>query len=267
MKGGDSAYIFYVDVKNSSEKRMKLHLQKTTYTTHDGYEIDQDVWLTGHAIGTDGVSIKAGAFKRAGLVYYKSKLSKISAGDTLEIRLENEAAGFKHLVTLRCDQTDSAGSLMTQAAVGFSVVSVEEECYERNQQLLPEGNNLNNSTQAGKGIESGQLVEITNIVERLELIEERFGIRFDGILARARKRLENSPPDYVLEVLFDVVGLGGDIKDSFHSTVSAYNDNDQLVGTDYRFINNDKFIGVESCRLVLECAGRPKRLRLYPRPM
>lgn len=266
MKSKDSAYLFYVDIKNISDKRIKLHLQKTTYTTNDGHEIDQDVWLGGYANGVEGISIKSGAFKRAGLVYFKSKLSKVSAGDTLEIRVVNEAAGFQHLVTLRSDQTSSAGLLMTSTTGGFSVVSVEEESYERNFQLALEETGSNKSTQTGKGIESGKTVEITNLVERLELIEEKFEIRFEGILARARKRLENSPPDYVLEVLFDVIGLGAEIKKGFHPTLSVYNSNDQLIGIDNTFIYNDNFIGIKSCRLVVECAGQPARLRLHPTP-
>ena len=115
-------------------------------------------------------------------------------------------------------------------------------------------------------IESGEIVEITNLVERLELIEEKLGIRFDGLCARARKKLENSPPDYVVEVTFDVVGIEPELKQSFKPTLSAYNNNDQLINTAETFINNEKFIGIQSCKISFDCHQHPVRLRLYPKP-
>lgn len=115
-------------------------------------------------------------------------------------------------------------------------------------------------------IQSNQIVEITDLVERLELVEEKLGIRFDGMCARARKRIENSPPDYVVEVNFDVVGIEPQLKQSFHPVLSAYNSNGQLINTCDTFIRDDKFIGIASCKLILECHQEPIRLRLYPKP-
>ena len=114
-------------------------------------------------------------------------------------------------------------------------------------------------------IESGLAVEITDIVERLELIEEKLGVRIEGVCARARKRIENTIPDYVVEVNFDVVGSETELKQSLQPTLTAYNDMNQVIATNDTFINNDKFIGLQSCRIVIECHQKPIRLRLYPK--
>lgn len=115
-------------------------------------------------------------------------------------------------------------------------------------------------------IESGQVIEITDLIERLELIEEKLGIRFDGICARARKKIENSPPDYVVEVTFDVVGIEPELKQDLKATLSAYNSNDQLINTDDFCILRTRFIGIESCKIYFDCHQQPVRLRLYPKP-
>ena len=201
MKSDDSAFIIYLDIKNTSAKRIKLTLPPTSYTTADGFEVDQDVWLSGFANGVEGVSVKSGAFKRAGLVYFKNKLSKISIGDTLEVRVINEAAGFQHSITLRCNSANSGVLIPGET---FSLVSLEDEHYEIS---------ANES-----GIESGKPTEITNLIERLEIIEEKLGIRFEAIRVRARKRLENSPPDYVVEANFDVISGESKLKKSFQPT-------------------------------------------------
>ena len=114
-------------------------------------------------------------------------------------------------------------------------------------------------------IESGLAVEITDIVERLELIEEKLGVRFEGVCARARKRIENTNPDYIVEINFDVIGSEAELKQSLQPTLTAYNDMNQVIATDDTFINNDKFIGLQSCRIVIECHQKPRRLRLYPK--
>ncbi len=107
-------------------------------------------------------------------------------------------------------------------------------------------------------------VEITSIIERLELIEEKLGVRFDGIYGVLVKRAWDNPIDFLIEVNLDVVGTEDTLKRSFKPTLSAYNSAGQLLNTNTSFIHNVNFLGIQSIKIQLLCAEAPLRLRLYP---
>jgi len=107
-------------------------------------------------------------------------------------------------------------------------------------------------------------VNVTGSIERLELIEDKLGVRFDGIYGVQVKRGWENPVDFLVEVTFDVVGTEDPLKKSFKPTLSAYNAAGQLVNTCTTFIHNANFLGIESCKLQLLCREEPARLRLYP---
>lgn len=115
-----------------------------------------------------------------------------------------------------------------------------------------------------KKVDDAKPLKITGIIERLELIEEKLGVRFDGIYGVQVKRTWENPVDFLIEVNFDVVGTEDSLKRSFKPTLSAYNSAGQLLNTEFSFINNDKFLGIESKKIQLLCAEAPARLRLYP---
>lgn len=111
-------------------------------------------------------------------------------------------------------------------------------------------------------------VEITSIIERLELIEEKLGVRFDGVYGICVKRTFEIPADYLIEVNFDVVGNEQVLERSFCPTLSAYNAAGQLLNTQESFIHSDAFLGIQSIKIQLSCMELPTRLRLYPaKPM
>lgn len=112
--------------------------------------------------------------------------------------------------------------------------------------------------------EESKPVEITSIIERLELIEEKLGVRFDGIYGICIKRNLEIPIDFLIEVNFDVVGTEEILKRSFKPTLSAYNSSGQLLNTETSFIHNVNFLGIQSTKIQLLCAEAPVRLRLYP---
>lgn len=115
-----------------------------------------------------------------------------------------------------------------------------------------------------KILDEAKPVDITSIIERLELIEEKLGVRFDGIYGVQIKRGWENPVDFLIEVNFDVVGTEDTLKRSFKPTLSAYNTAGQLLNTNTSFIHNDNFLGIESIKIQLLCAEPPVRLRLYP---
>ena len=79
--------------------------------------------------------------------------------------------------------------------------------------------------------------EITNIVERLELLEDKFGIVISGLYASCDSRPYNIPPNHVVIINFDVNSLaGGELERSLKINASAYNTAGQLLSTEEAFI-------------------------------
>lgn len=108
--------------------------------------------------------------------------------------------------------------------------------------------------------------EITNIVERLELLEDKFGIVISGLYASCDSRPYNIPPDHVVIINFDVNSLaGGELERNLQINASAYNTAGQLLSTDNVFIIKENFIGFESKKISFWSLDQaPTKIRLFP---
>lgn len=104
-------------------------------------------------------------------------------------------------------------------------------------------------------------IELTNRVERMELLEDRFGIQLQAMYAVFTK------DEYYSEVRvnFDVMAPNGGIKKDLEVHVSAYNTNGQLIGTTCTYIDEDDFVGFESCSERIDCNEPPAKIRVFPK--
>jgi len=107
--------------------------------------------------------------------------------------------------------------------------------------------------------------EITKIIERLELLEEKFGIAISGLYATCEHRPNFSPPIYQIAINFDLASLsGGKLKRNFKVLASAYNSSGQLLGTTPTYIDAGDFMGFGSFSDILYLDQAPKKIRLSP---
>ena len=108
--------------------------------------------------------------------------------------------------------------------------------------------------------------EITKIIERLELLEEKFGIAISGIYASCEETPWNRPTgDYRVIVNFDISSLNGDaLARSLHICASAYNSAGQLLSKQESHIDKDDFAGFASIDITLYLDQMPERIRLFP---
>ena len=108
--------------------------------------------------------------------------------------------------------------------------------------------------------------EITEIIERLELLEEKFGISISGIYASCEETPWNKPTgDYRVIVNFDISSLNGDaLARSLHICASAYNSAGQLLSKQQSHIDKDDFAGFASIDITLYLDQMPERIRLFP---
>jgi hypothetical protein len=102
MKEGQSAIIFYLIVRNTGEKQIRVTIPSATYLNRAGEEVEQSVWLSGLVIGAEGATIRAGTFRKVGLVFYKSTLNTISVGERLYLNVDQSKPAMRMGYTFRC---------------------------------------------------------------------------------------------------------------------------------------------------------------------
>ena len=250
MNNGESAYIFYFSVKNLRLKRAKLFVSASTYTTQEGEEIDQDVWLTGLGNGVEGFTLSSGTFKKIGCVYYKSKLPRFSNGDKILLTAWIDGGSISHEILFEC--TDASHNK-------FQFLSSSQEPRVASEQAFatpskPDGGNS----------------ELTHLVERFEVLEDDFGVSFEGIYFTWSMDYENRCQ---VDFNFDVVATNRDriskiISESrvegFQIQASFYNKDAQLISTNKQDITQQEFQGFCSTSGHAVMDGIPARIRLFP---
>lgn len=241
MKSGDGAYIFYFTVMNLRQKRAKLFVSASCYTTQEGEEIDQDVWLTGIGNGGSGFTLSGGAFKKIGCVYYDSKLHRLSNGDKLLLTAWIDKGSISHEFLFQC--TDATSKR-------FELLSSSLE-----PRVGDEQGAVSQPTPSKK--------EITKLIERLELLEEKFGIAISGLYASCK--YEPYGPYHDIKINFDLTSLsGGKLERSFNVIASAYNSAGQLLQTGSTRIDADDFMGFSPVSITLHLDQVPDKIRLFP---
>jgi hypothetical protein len=248
-KNNASSFFIYLDIRNISEKRIKVEFPFSSYVTKKGLEFNQDYWLTRFANGAEGISIKSGAYKQAGLIYCKDKLNKISIGDELTIDATVSPQNVKYIITLRCESIDP---------YIFNPIPVEQE-------ELPQAETKLVINPSAPGNENdGQKREITSIIERLELIEEKMGISLGGIYATIEKSSWKDK-HFELCINFDILSSSGDpLENSFSIQGVAYNESGQSLGIGKQYIDCHNFFGLASESITITADQVPAKIRLYP---
>jgi hypothetical protein len=113
-----------------------------------------------------------------------------------------------------------------------------------------------------------KIKEITNIIERLELLEEKFGITISGLYADSKPVRVNGVEGYIyIRINFDLTSLAGDkLERDFSVVASVYNSAGQLLDTKSTLIYADKFNGFSSVSMSLyDLDQTPAKIRLFPK--
>lgn len=250
MEGGVGAYIFYFGVKNPRPKRAKLFVSPSIYLTQEGEEVDQDVWLAGLGNGVGGFTLSSGTFKKIGCVFYKSKLPRFSSGDKIRLTAWVDGSNISHEILFEC--TDAPHNK-------FQLSSSSQEPRAANEQVL-----------ATPAKSDGGNFELTHLVERFEILEDDFGVSFEGLYFTWSMDYQNrcqvnfnfdvvaTNRDRINEILTESGDSGLTIQTSF------YNQNGQLISTDKYFIYQKEFPGFCSITRHVWMDDVPTRIRLFP---
>jgi hypothetical protein len=104
--------------------------------------------------------------------------------------------------------------------------------------------------------------EIINI-ERLEMMEEKFGVSIDGAYAEFE---ENDVDSRYITITGEIQAVSGStIDESIDVIFTAYNAEGKVIATGSRYFPADEFFGLspfEFCESVIE---KPTKIRIYPK--
>lgn len=105
----------------------------------------------------------------------------------------------------------------------------------------------------------GKPIEIDNI-ERLEMMEEKFGISIEGVFAEFNN--EHS----TLEVKGEIQATNGTtIDDDIDLQVTAYNSSGKVILSTSRSFYAEDFFGVDSFSTYDDIIEKPTKIRIYPK--
>jgi hypothetical protein len=144
MVSGEEVFILYLTFTNHSEKQVKIEIPLSVYASSNGEEIEQSVWLSGLVNGNKSCTIRAGAFRTMGLVFLKSKLTRISTGDHLQVTVIQKNPSCCLHFSFRCTHDEARSFILIDATA--------------NEVQAPE-----------------ETIEIAEILRRMGLMEENMG--------------------------------------------------------------------------------------------
>ena len=121
MKGSADAFLVYLLIANRGPKNIHVELPLASCVTRRGEKVGQDAWLTGLLMGAEGETIRAGSFRKTGLVFHQSKLKEISAGDHLHLTVAHTQPARRFNFSFRCTDSQSRA---------FTLVSASEEAVQ-----------------------------------------------------------------------------------------------------------------------------------------
>jgi len=229
MSGGEEAFIIFLKLYNQTPHTKKIILQKTTYVTRFREQLEQDIWLSGYFI-YEG-SLKPNSYQKAGLVFYKSKLKRISSEDLLYVSIEFPEEGEQFIL---CFQNNIRGWTL-----------INKERTEIEVKLSP------------KQLETNLLKKI----ERLDAFEEKFGVHFESISVK----ITNETWITILCELHTTNGTS--INDTLKVECILYDSAGSIIDKDTTPIFKDNFYGFQIIEIHFWedfIANKVNKIRLYP---
>lgn len=235
MANGNAAFIFYLTITNLEAKARTINLALATYVTDGGEQLEQNIWLNGYLINHG--RIKGNAHRKAGLVFYKSHLRRISSGDTLYIEAVVPDKAKK--LSIRFEEGPAQGS-MPWVNCGMDVEDFDVKPTPR---------------VASKALTKG--------IERLEVFEERFGIVLDKLSV-------NVSENYGSVTVVGEVHLmdGTSLAKNLTVVVVAYDSDGSIIGTGEATLYAQTFSGFDILDITLYAADigwLATRIRVFPK--
>lgn len=107
--------------------------------------------------------------------------------------------------------------------------------------------------------------EITNCVQRHEILEDRAGIEIRGLMVSVD---DNSDDDgeYPISIMAEIIATSGStIDNDIEININCYNSNGQVCGTVSAYLESDSFFGLETLNEAIYSRGFPVEIKIIPK--
>jgi hypothetical protein len=232
-----------VSIENLSDTSLSLFMFSSFYRTDDGLEIDSTFWQS----GLDDI------YKNGGTVI-KPNTSKRGAA-RFESALPTNGTWFMNIIAVdRKTQFVIEFRYLRANPLNFKAISVEEKKYEPPRAEVT-------SVAVHKSTDVS-VREVTSLVERLELIEDKFSIGITGIYAS----VELIADKFFVVINFDITSNNGNsILENFYIHATIYNIDGQAIGMENTLIYKSDFLGFDSKSIKIYANQVPAKIRLFPK--
>jgi hypothetical protein len=106
-----NATVFVFTVRNRSDRQIHLDIPLAGFVTLSGEEIEQANWVKGMIDGEKGATLRAGTFRKMGLVFDRRQLAKVELGEHLHITMLQGKPAQRLTFSFRC--TDAFKQVLT----------------------------------------------------------------------------------------------------------------------------------------------------------
>ncbi len=104
--------------------------------------------------------------------------------------------------------------------------------------------------------------EIENI-ERLEMMEEKFGVSLEGIYAEFETVDDDS---HYVNVRGEIQAVNGTkLEESLDIIITAYNAEGKVIATSNAYFDEDDFFGLSPFDICVDIIEKPVKIRIYPK--
>jgi hypothetical protein len=210
-QGGNGAVIYY-KIENLTNKKIHILVQDEYVINKKNGQFDKDFYLTGFHI--DKTSIQPGAHKVAGAIFLDSTCGELEDSFRTGVTVIDETNGreYKAIFLLRENKW-----LLVNCEIKESEIILDNKSI---------------------------IKRLKKSIERLEVFEEKLGIRLDNLSVTTQVRYCD------LCVLGEVYSLSGNsLSDSVVIQVNLYNNEGEIVDTNKCYIDNDRFMGYDAFKI------------------
>lgn len=232
MSNGETSFIIYLKLFNTTNSAKKINLSKATYVTSQREQLEQDIWLSGYHIGEG--SIKPNSYKTAGLVFYKSKLKQILENDLVYVSVEVPKEGTE--LSLCFQNNGKDWNIIEKEQIEIEIKQTPKQLEKR----------------------------LIKRIERLEAFEERLGVSIQNLSLKIND-------SYKWATIFCELHStnGTTIEKSMKIECVLYDNDGSIIDTETAYVNSDSFFGFELVELNFtgneSKAEQISKIRIYPK--
>jgi len=218
----------YVKISNQTLKKIDIKIKEMYKINTENAQFEKDYWLNGFNI--EDSSINSGAYKTAGAIFLNSVSGNINKNNKTGIIVEDKTNGLLYDALFILHENNI-----------WSLI----QCDVKEEEKIPKISTIE--------------AELKNSIERLELFEEKLGVRLDNLSVKIDDK-------YKMKVLGEIFSTDESLNQNIFLNVNLYNHDGDLVNTQKRFFNKEKFMGYDTFKFYFyeeNIALETSKLRIY----